>query len=81
METIQQSGPRVPWLTVEFDQERNNGAADAGELVTPASIYWFNQAVGAENPASDSWPARASTAPRAVADVALSSRLLNPAAQ
>ena len=51
METINCSlDHRCHELAVEFDQERNNGAAGAGELVTPASAYWFNQAVGAENP-------------------------------
>src|SRR5919108_6400070 len=37
-------------FSIEFDQERNNGAAGASELVASASAYWLNQAVGAENP-------------------------------
>src|SRR5713101_8318264 len=45
--SLNQGREQVP---VELDQERDDGAAGTREVISPASAYWLDQAVGAEGP-------------------------------
>ncbi len=44
---VNDRGEEVP---VELDQERDDRAAGASELMSPASVYWLDQAVAAKDP-------------------------------